>query len=558
MRNRSQHQQPSFSRLIYFGIGWLLLFLVLVTVFYVHRESQLEEQKVLRHQISELKALLDNHAVSQRVQEKAIKDQFESSINNVLEQRLPVLEGAISKMMKSANSYDNHLNGSVMNLRNTYNDVMTKIMGIEKMINILDKNDQSHNYIHKTFVEPHLRGVNATPVVDNASIVSAVLKILNTKTDNSVTKQKDNDINSSFDNINSLKSNGNNKSSLGADTVLLIIASNRPEYLKRSLNYILKYYPRGSEMPIFISEDGSDSVVKETIDGARAEFKAISPNSKFMHKNFPQHEDAFENGYFQLSSHFKWALDQVFFQHVMGSSAQMIRRVIILEEDLQIAPDFFEYFAAVAPLLDSDNQLLAASAWNDNGQNRFIKDNRQLYRSDFFPGLGWMMNRQIWEEFSPKWPKAYWDDWIREPPQRKGRHFIRPEVCRTFHFGRMGMSRTEFEEYLNDIYLNEEFVAFTDMDLSYLKLEEWDKAFSRSVETAKTVTRDSFPSAEKASEVKIVYSALQGNKNSFVSIATWAGIMTNIKANVPRGAYKGVVTVWKDGIKLHITPSTFT
>lgn len=30
------------------------------------------------------------------------------------------------------------------------------------------------------------------------------------------------------------------------------------------------------------------------------------------------------------------------------------RRVIVLEEDLQIAPDFFEFFAAVAPLVDSD------------------------------------------------------------------------------------------------------------------------------------------------------------------------------------------------------------
>ena len=36
-----------------------------------------------------------------------------------------------------------------------------------------------------------------------------------------------------------------------------------------------------------------------------------------------------------------------------------------------------------------------------------------------------------------------------------------------------------------------------------------------------------------------------------------AGIMTNIKAGVPRGAYKGVVTIWKDGVKVYITPSSF-
>lgn len=30
-----------------------------------------------------------------------------------------------------------------------------------------------------------------------------------------------------------------------------------------------------------------------------------------------------------------------------------------------------------------------------------------LYRSDFFPGLGWMLSKSIWDELSPKWPKAY-------------------------------------------------------------------------------------------------------------------------------------------------------
>ena len=69
------------------------------------------------------------------------------------------------------------------------------------------------------------------------------------------------------------------------------------------------------------------------------------------------------------------------------------RRVIVLEEDLQIAPDFFEFFAAVAPLVDRDPSVLAASAWNDNGVRGYVRDPEALYRSDFFPGLGWMISR---------------------------------------------------------------------------------------------------------------------------------------------------------------------
>ena len=39
------------------------------------------------------------------------------------------------------------------------------------------------------------------------------------------------------------------------------------------------------------------------------------------------------------------------------------------------------------------NYFLAVSAWNDNGQSKFVSDEKYLYRSDFFPGLGWMMPR---------------------------------------------------------------------------------------------------------------------------------------------------------------------
>lgn len=33
-------------------------------------------------------------------------------------------------------------------------------------------------------------------------------------------------------------------SKLGLDTILLIICSNRPEYLKRTLEHVLRYHPR--------------------------------------------------------------------------------------------------------------------------------------------------------------------------------------------------------------------------------------------------------------------------------------------------------------------------
>ena len=69
----------------------------------------------------------------------------------------------------------------------------------------------------------------------------------------------------------------------------------------------------------------------------------------------------------------------------------------------------------------------------------------RLYRSDFFPGLGWMLTRSLWEELRGQWPAAYRDDWLRHPDRRKGRACIRPEVCRSFTFGKKGTSNSQSE-----------------------------------------------------------------------------------------------------------------
>lgn len=36
-------------------------------------------------------------------------------------------------------------------------------------------------------------------------------------------------------------------------------------------------------------------------------------------------------------------------------------------------------------------------------QDRFVANATQLYRSDFFPGLGWMLNRRVWESIRSMW-----------------------------------------------------------------------------------------------------------------------------------------------------------
>eukprot|EP01039_Chlorochromonas_danica_P005570 gene5570-6133_t len=355
----------------------------------------------------------------------------------------------------------------------------------------------------------------------------------------------------SQENLQKLMTNSQGAASLGMNTILLVIASNRPDYLKKALDYILRYHPR-TAVPIIISQDGNHPTVNNVIDQFSRQFTQQSSSSLSVKHVHHQGHGRYENGYFALADHFKWALSQVFMD-------EKIERVIILEEDLQIAPDFFEYFAATASLLDQDDTLMAVSAWNDNGFEKAVKDPKQLYRSDFFPGLGWMMPRRIWKELESKWPRAYWDDWLREPKQRQGRQFIRPEVCRTLHYGQRGVSNAQYSDFLTAIHLNNDFIPFTTMDLSYLQQPTWDKVYmEEQVKKAPLITVEELPqvrSVRKFKEVRIEYDSLEGgSSHSFPRSAKQLGIMDNIKARVPRTAYKGIVSFWSEDVKVHLVP----
>lgn len=146
------------------------------------------------------------------------------------------------------------------------------------------------------------------------------------------------------------------------------------------------------------------------------------------------------------------------------------KSVIILEDDMEVSPDLFEYFRAMKRLLNNDPSLYIASAWNDNGLSKCVKNETAIRRSDFFGGLGWMMTVKLWDEFKNIWPEGYWDDWMREPPQRKGRHCLHPEISRSYTFGEVGSSGGQFwHSYLQHVRLYDKFVPFTTFDYSYLE-----------------------------------------------------------------------------------------
>jgi hypothetical protein len=166
---------------------------------------------------------------------------------------------------------------------------------------------------------------------------------------------------------------------------ILLLTYNRPAYLRRTLKSVLKLRPRGASFPLFISQDGDHAgvaqVIKEFVDKQQSIGDPITP-LRFKFKGIKRVagkalESMGNLAYCKIASHYEWALGQVF-----DHSKHRFERVIILEDDMELAPDFFSYFRATAPLLDVDPTLMCVSAWNDNGQKRFVHDpTRSFYVS---------------------------------------------------------------------------------------------------------------------------------------------------------------------------------
>lgn len=325
---------------------------------------------------------------------------------------------------------------------------------------------------------------------------------------------------------------------------VLVMACNRPT-VKRNIDQLLKFRSSAEQFPIIVSQDCDHSPTADVIRSY--EKQVIHIQQPDLSDIEVAKKEAKFKGYYMIARHYKWALNQIF--HRFNYSA-----AIIVEDDLDISPDFFEYFLATYKILRSDPTLWCVSAWNDNGKTDMIdNDPELLYRTDFFPGLGWMLEKKTWLEMENKWPKTFWDDWMRHPDQRHDRACIHPEISRTSTFGRQGVSKGQyFDKHLKFIQHNTKFVPFTKMDLSYLTQENYDEPFVRMVYGSPLMTTMRLLAGDQPNldPVRVQYR----DKESFKSQAKLLGIMDDLKSGVPRTGYRGVVSFMFRGRRVYFAP----
>ena len=228
---------------------------------------------------------------------------------------------------------------------------------------------------------------------------------------------------------------------------LVSIAHDRPEIYRESLKSILAAN-RVDQVDLIISMD--DERHYEELEKVGRE--VMYPNTPMvLHNQMP-----------------------VFFKHISSVDGKItahhyniFRRIfedmgydylVLVESDLVVSADILDFFFKVAPYLNNTgkpNDPLCASAWNDNGYSFFTLNEERLFRTDYFPGLGWMVHKSAWFDYwRIEWPQgltALWtgyDHWLRDIASTRGRDCIVPEVSRTHHIAKTGAHVNDASQHL--------------------------------------------------------------------------------------------------------------
>lgn len=143
---------------------------------------------------------------------------------------------------------------------------------------------------------------------------------------------------------------------------VLLFACNRVT-VKRNLDQLLKYRPSVKNFPVVVSQDCAHEPTKRAIQSYGDQITLITQPDQ---SDIPLKEKAKDfKGYYKIARHYAWALNQTFYKLNYDT-------IIIVEDDLDIAPDFFEYFRALYPILKTDPTIYCISAWNDNGKEGLV------------------------------------------------------------------------------------------------------------------------------------------------------------------------------------------
>ena len=135
--------------------------------------------------------------------------------------------------------------------------------------------------------------------------------------------------------------------STGGRFPIVMVTKDRPALLRATLASLLTEVRCVDAASILVVQDGSNEEVSTVATSARV----------ILHKKLEEGPSE-QDGAARIAKHYKYALE-----YAMGTAFPAAPGIIVVEDDFLFAPDFYEYFHAVAPVIESDKTLWLASAW---------------------------------------------------------------------------------------------------------------------------------------------------------------------------------------------------
>jgi hypothetical protein len=157
---------------------------------------------------------------------------------------------------------------------------------------------------------------------------------------------------------------------------------------------------------------------------------------------------------FNYSEIFHKSFAQIWSNNKMDESKQS---VIVIEENLILAPDFLYFFSMVYDSFINDPNVAAISSWNPNGYAEIEGNSNYVYRTNEFPGLGFMIKRSIYEDYIENkveqcCSERAWNNWSLQDDKNETVIFdvIMPDVSRVYHRP-YDISKADFS-YLENLF----------------------------------------------------------------------------------------------------------
>eukprot|EP00817_Percolomonadidae_sp_ATCC50343_P001412 CAMPEP_0117424126 /NCGR_PEP_ID=MMETSP0758-20121206/4604_1 /TAXON_ID=63605 /ORGANISM="Percolomonas cosmopolitus, Strain AE-1 (ATCC 50343)" /LENGTH=491 /DNA_ID=CAMNT_0005207711 /DNA_START=508 /DNA_END=1983 /DNA_ORIENTATION=- len=168
-----------------------------------------------------------------------------------------------------------------------------------------------------------------------------------------------------------------------------------------------------------------------------------------------------------IAQHYKYALKRMINEELVDD----LEYVIILEDDLVVSKDLLQYFDEMAPLLTKPEEKVGCiSAFNDFGHSFFHLDATKSFRTQHFPGLGWMVHRSFLEYLVHPFPNWMWDWWMIGQFQTLNLDCVVPELSRVTNIGKeRATNGAIFTSFLSTIQTSSELTAlepYTSLSLS--------------------------------------------------------------------------------------------